>query len=56
MYTLAYAHLTLTNVSVLKISLLNLAALILFANQSQLRNRYSTEGVEEEQLYQYVGG
>jgi len=40
MYILTYAHLTLTNVSVLKISLLNLAALILFANQSHLRNWY----------------
>jgi len=40
MYTLTYAHLTLTNVSVLKISLLKQAALILFANQSNLRNWY----------------
>jgi hypothetical protein len=40
MYILTYAHLTLTNVSVLKISLLNLVALILFANQSHLRNWY----------------
>lgn len=39
MYILTYVHLTLTNVSVLKI-LLNLAALILFANQSHLRNWY----------------
>jgi hypothetical protein len=40
MYTLTYAHLTLTNVSVLKIYLLKLAALILFANHSHLRNWY----------------
>ena len=40
MYTLTYTHLTLTNVSALQISLLNLAALILFANQSHLRNWY----------------
>jgi len=40
MYTLTYADLTLTNVSVLKISLLKLTALILFPNQSHLRIWY----------------
>jgi len=40
MNTQTYAHLTLTNGSVLKISLLNLAALILFANLNHLRNWY----------------
>jgi hypothetical protein len=40
MHILTYAHLTLTNVSVLKISRLNLAAFNLFANHSHLRNWY----------------